>query len=515
MSAVTRWVEYLITDEGRGGDGNGSEGLGTRGYTTATAAVGDTFNIGSSNNKLYIAIDGDSSSYVTLTEGTALDPRFVARDITEKIHNLGKVNDAFDQAQCVWENNKLKLYSGTTGSSSSATVATSGTDTAHTELGWGTATEVGGAASTNVYSSAAKGVVVTGTYNGLFDEIYKIVISKDPTVGVPSKDGSNTYTGTMTVGGVFNNASDLTYTIGIDITNGTTMGGGTGNVPKMSWTSTGDADNSAADVELLYADYWYKVGTKGLMVKFTDAVFNTVVSAWTVACTAPAFAEGSNVTAPAGTAQYVWSGSRGDDTAVALTTSDSAPTRLGSRGLYIQFLGTGNFTAGDEFYVVATPAQPQSVGVSNLNYGNVTVSTESPVKCVMFEILSGAVGLSTVKFGLQSHGTFSHHEAGNTDTLFRFGTVGGGNTAGTSPLDGYEHYGQVTAASINSDTPPSYLYATRANLPVVVDADDSQSVGSCGYAGMTSDLIYINVKLGASEVGANSGINYRVFFDYF
>lgn len=516
MSAVTRWVEYSTTASGIAGDGNAQECKGTRGFSLATASVGDSFDIGSSTNQLHLSIDGDSAPYITLVSGTDLDPRFVARDITEKLHNLGKANDRYDQAQCVWENNQLKIYSGTLGSSSSVTVI-SGANTAHLELGWGTKTETGGAVATNQSAGAPNsfsgGIELSGSYSGFFDEIYRVVITKETNVGTPSKDGSNTYTGTITAGGVFGHTANLTYTLSIDTTNGTTMGGGTGNVPTMSWTSTGSADDGGP-VELLFPDYWYKVGTKGLMVKFTDAVFNTCNPAWTIACTKAIYTDGSNNTNPPGTALYIWSSNRGDDAASALTTSSGTPTRLGSRGVYIRFTAADNFLAGDEFYVICTPPQPQSYDVSVLNYGNVTVSTESSVKSVIFEIMSGAVEMDTVKFGLQSHGTFSHHNAGNSDTKFRFGTVGPENMAGTGDVDGLEWRANVAAADIDSDTPPSYLYATEDNLSVVADADSSESIGNSPYMGMVSDPVFVNIKLGASEVGANSTINYRLYFDY-
>lgn len=318
----------------------------------------------------------------------------------------------------------------------------------------------------------------------------------------------------MTTGGVFQHTSDIEYTISIDTSNGTTMGGGTGNVPTMTWTSTGNADDSAASIELLYPNYWYKLGTKGAMVKFTDAVFNTVATAWTVACTYPQYAQGTNTSSPIGTAMFIWSSTRGDDATTAYTTSSTTPVRLGTRGLYLTVTGTNNLEAGDEFFVICSAPQPASYDITNLDYGNVTVSTESAVKAVMFEIMSGAVEISTVKFGLQSHGSFSHHDAGNSDTMFRFGTIGPGNNAGSSPVDGKEWRQSVVASDISSDTPPSYLYATKEDLAVVADADASQSIGSSSYAGMCADPIFLNVKLGASEVGANSTINYRVYFDY-
>jgi len=302
----------------------------------------------------------------------------------------------------------------------------------------------------------------------------------------------------------------LTYTIQIDATNGTTMGAGTGNVPLMKWSSSTDSGDW---IELLYPNYWYKVGKYGLMVKFTDAVFNSASPAWTIPCYKPDYAQGTNASAPVGTAQYTYSSERGDDNiSGVISTVSGSYTALGSRGLSIKFnptSGSDNLGAGDCFYVICSAPKPSNYNISNLNYGNVTVSTESSVKTVAFEIQSGATQLSTVKFGLQNHGTFSHHNAGNSDTYFRFGTVGPGNVS-----NGYEWYPNITAADIDSDTPPTYLYATDDNLPVVATADDSKSVGNSPLRGLMSDPIWLNIRVGASETGANSSINYRLYFDY-
>ncbi len=518
MAAVTRWVQYPIAGEGVISTGGATvSGLGTRGYVQANSTVGDSFDIGSSNNRLYINLDGDSATYITIASGTDLDPRFVAKDISEKIHNTGLVG-GYVNAQCVWEDNKIKLYSGTLSSSSSATVA-SGANTAHLELGFGSKTETGGstyrggdvALGVNSFNG---GITTSGTYSGFLDETYRIVINSLTQVGTPSKDGSNSYTGTLTADGVYQyDSPNLTYTMSIDVTNGTTMGAGTGNVPTMSWTSTGSVDDGGP-TELLYPDYWYSLGTRGVPVKFTDAVFNTVDPAWTVACTYAQYAEGSNQQAAPGTALFVWSSTRGDHAATALTTSDSTYIRLGTRGVYVKWSGSNNLYAGDEFHVVCKPPQPTSYDITNLNFGNVTVSTDSTVKAVIFEILSGAVEMSTVKFGLQSDGAFSHHDAGNADTEFHFGTVGPGNNAGTGSIDGLEWRANTTATDISSDTPPSYLYATKEDLAVVADADTSEALGASHYMGIIADPVYLGIKLGANEVGANSTINYRLYFDY-
>lgn len=524
MVATTRWIQYDPAAAGEATDGNGNGCKGTVGFSRATANVGDTFTIGPTTNRLYLSIDGDAGPYITMYSGTNLDPRFLAKDITEKMHALGKNNDRWDAAKCVWTNDKadgncFEIYSGTLGSSSSVNVTLEGTNSGASILGFGTVTEQGGIASTNNFSGD---VTVSGTYYGFYDETYKIMITNDNYaetvvaprgVGTPSKDTSNSYDGTLTTGGVFSGGSDITYTISIDVTNGTTMGGGTGNVPRMSWTSSG-GDSSTVATELLYPNHWYKVGDFGLMIKFSDAVFNQSNPGWTINCKKPDYVGGTNASAPVGIAEYVWSSDRGDMSTAPVVTSSGAFTQLGTRGLQIKFNPDGspdNFNAGDIFYVICKAPQPSNYNITSLNYGNVTVSTESDVKCVVFEVESGAVEVSTVKFGLQSHGTFTHHDAGNGDTKFRFGTVGPDNTSGINPNNGIEWYPGITAGDIANDTPPSYLFHTQSNLSVVSTADNSESIGNTG---LVSDPMWVNIRLGSSETGANSTINMRLYFDY-
>jgi len=318
----------------------------------------------------------------------------------------------------------------------------------------------------------------------------------------------------MTTGGVFNASTDIVYTINIDTSNGSTMGAGSGNVPIMTWTSTGGIDDSTVGVELLYADTWYKVGSHGLMVKFTDAVFSSASPAWTIFCYKPQYAYGTSLTAPVGTATYVYSSNRGDDSTAPITTVSGGYTQVGNKGLYIKFNPTQSndyLQAGDEFYIICSAPKPIAYDINSINYGNVTVSTESPVKCVMFEIMSGAVEMSSVRFGLQSHGSFQHHQAGNNDTYFRFGTVGPKNTGSIGPFNAVEWYPGLAASDIDSDIPPSYLYHTKANLQEVSDASSSEPVGSTG---LMSDPMFVCIRLGAAEVGSNSTINNRIFFDY-
>jgi hypothetical protein len=121
--------------------------------------------------------------------------------------------------------------------------------------------------------------------------------------------------------------------------------------------------------------------------------------------------------------------------------------------------------------------------------------------------------MSAVKFGLQSHGTFSHHNENDSDTYFRFGTVGPSANAGSNPTDGQEWWVDVAAADIDNDTPPAYLYATEDNLSVVASADASEDIGNLQLY-LQADPIWVNIRLGANETGANSTINYRLYFDY-
>ena len=526
MAAITRWTKYDTDAVGSTGDGNGEGCIGTRGFSFGIGTISDAdgISIGPTTNRLYVNIDGFTtpSQYITLYSGSLLDPRFIARDITEKLHNVDTSNERWANAVCLWDSgdwadasgeadNRFRIYSGTLGINSSVTVAASGTNSAHSVLGWDSKQETGGAATLNTFNGTAS---TSGTYYGLFDEIYTVMMSNDDNGVDPHRgigvlvDTNIVYGGTATVGGVYTGGADDTYTITIVVANGTTMGAGTGNVPQMRWTSTNADDmGSGKYTELLYSNHWYKVGTEGAMIKFTDAVF--AAGYFTLPVYKANYVEGSNANAAVGSAKYVYASNRGDFSSTPIVTVSGSYTTLGSRGLQIKFTGTNNLYARDVFYVPCAgplPGVAANYNITSLNYGNVTVSTDSAVRSVMFEIESGAIEMSLVKFGLQNHGTFTHHEENNSDTYFRFGTVGVGN-----PKTGTEWYPDIVYTDLDSDVPPAYLYATEDNLSVVATADDSETVGN--YM-LTADPIWACVHLGASETGANSTINYRLYFDY-
>lgn len=533
MAAISRWVRYPIA----GSTGYADVQEGTRGLQRGTANTSDSFTVpGSANNQMKINADGAAGPapyQITLTSGTSLDPRFVARDIQRKVQAAGAgINDGFDYCQVEFNNYKSSngygqfvLRSGSTGASSSMAI-TAGDSSVLSILGLNSlATEAGTndhlGTSTDAVNAAYTGTAtVSGTYRGAFDDIYQAVICPTQPIGSASNGGGNTYgvanAGVATAGGFWNGDTDETYTITIATTNGQTVGGGTGNVPTFTVAST-QSDDIATAQEILYANEPYYIGTRGLTLSWSDAPFGSG-DTFTVICTKPITVDGSNSTGAVATAEYHYRSFLGDDSTTATTTSVNG-TALGRKGLTLAFSDSGVFTPRDEFKVVCKGPTPEAYGIVSMVYGNVTVTTESPVKVHQFEIISGAVDMSSVKFSLQSHGTFSHHDAGDSDTYFRYGTAGFGNPGdgAVNPNEGPEWTTSVVAADLASAKTsgntgaPVHLDSTVVDLAVVSSADNAEDVGN---RSLLSDHIWTNVRLGAQESGANSSINYRLYFDY-
>ncbi|MBD3260709.1 MAG: hypothetical protein GF334_03395 [Candidatus Altiarchaeales archaeon] len=537
MVAVSRFVEFSVTAQTFAtGASTDSPAQGTYGFSRGTGLSGaDTFTITKdSNDQLQVNINGVGPETITLTSGTDLDPRFVARDIEFRLHEANSA-DAFKFAQCKWRNgnwgispkgpnseNSFIIYTGQLGSNGGANdvnVSAGGND-ARATLGFDTVNEQAGADFAGGYTGT---VTVSGNYGGQFDDQYMIQISDHETVFDATANGSPTYSASnVTTGGLYTNSTDTTYTITIDTTNGSTMGAGNDNVPQMTWTSSPVSDSSASPIELLYPDHFYDVGTNGLRVKFADAVFGNN-DQFDVVCSGATTANND----PDGGAKYIFDSYHGDSSkalGIGATTTQQTGTQVGSRGVTVAFEDTGTLDAAnsDIFFITCRGPQPLTEPVTQLNFGNVTVSTNSPVKAVWFEIIGGAVSMSTVKFSLQSDGTFQHHDQGDNDTEFRFGTAGAGNSApGSGPTSNSQEefpvdssgQGRILATDIDSDTPPNYLFATKQDLAVVSSADNAESIGNF-QGGLVSDFIWLAIKLGANETGANSNINYRMFFDF-
>ncbi len=550
MVAVSRFVEFSVTGQTlisvASSEASGAEDAqGTRGYsrgTGLTSGVDDSFTIVlNDTDQMSVDINGSGPFDITLASGTDLDPRFVARDIEFKLHSADSSDD-YKFAQCNWRNggggpnddNSFIIYTGQTGANgvnNDVTVAVPGSPSrdARALLGFDTVVETVGSDKTVTQAGSYDGTVTTsGAYNGQFDDIYTIMISSNESVGDPVANGGNTYAGTAETGGIWTGSDPYDdYVVTVATTNGATMGAGAGNVPTFSVTDSPGSDANANNIELLYHNHWYDVGDLGARIRFTDAVFGDGDS-FTIAAVTASGGSGS-----VGAATYIWSsyqedsskspGSNGGATISPITTSAaSGGTQLGTRGVTVAFGDSGTLTAGDLFTVICRGPQPTDSDVTQLNFGNVTVSTHSSVKTVWFELISGAVSMSTVKFSLQSDGTFSNHDQGDDDTFFRYGTAGGGNASAGSgnqandqaefPVDS-DGLGNVVATDIDSDTPPSYLFATQENLAVVSSADDAETVGNYLEAAV-SDFIWLAIRLGANETGANSTINYRMFFDF-
>lgn len=521
MPATSRFVLFDVDEATKisvesfdDSDAGSTNGRGTVGYCQSTTEAPDTVTIQQGvNDELTFSVDGTGPYAITLTSGTDLDARFIAREISFKLKNFVPL----DLVQCEYINNKFRIYSGTMGTDGGSNVSsvdvTAGNARASLELVSPNTTD----GQVNDNSGTYVGTMsVSGVYTGQFDDIYTLIVAADHPVGDPVAGGGNVYAGTAESAGDWNEGNPGTgtevYTITVDGSTNPTMNGGAGNVPVMTWTSSGTGipggDNDASGVELLYSDYFYEVGTKGLRVKFSDAPFGAS-DTFTVTCTTA-----SGGVNPIGTAEYHWSSLKeGKSTSATTTVSTPGGSRLGTRGIEVSFSSGSSLTAGDEFRVIASGPQPTTLGVTTLNYGAVTVSTYSPVKAVWFELMAGATILSNTKFGLQSHGTAQHHNQGSSDTFFAFGTAGRGNSAGTNPEIQTEWRESVTAADLSSDTPPNYLSATEDNLSEVSTADASEAVG-VGPGEMVSDFIWLAVKLGANETGANSAITYRMFFDF-
>lgn len=513
MPATSRWVLYdPDSDTAFTAATNAAiSGTGTRGYSEASTATSGVFTIVAGvSDQMQVSIDAGSLQQITLTSGTNLDARTVARDIEWKLKQLPQTE--FDLCQVEYINNKFRIWSSTLGTTSQVGIDNGANDCLHllgmasSQGGPVTVNQVNGAASLNNGAYTGQ-LTVGGVYKGQFSDMYTVLIGTIHPIGNVVGSGTNVYTGSGTSTGSWDEAYVETYTISINNSLGSVMNNGAGNVPTMTWTST-SGDNSGAAVELLYSNYYYEVGTKGLRVKFTDAPFGNG-DTFTITCSAIAFAQGSNTAAAVGSAQYVWSSLREGKSSSATTTQVTG-TAVGNKGLTVAFSNSGNLTRRDKFTIIASAPQPTTIGVTVLNYGAVTVSTYSPTKVVWFELIAGATVLSSPRFGLQSHGTAQHHNAGNNDTKFAFGAAGRGNPAS----DGSEwKKGIIGATDLASDTPPSYLNQTEDNLPVVSTAAASKAVG-VAPGEMVTDFLYLAVKLGSTETGSNPSIVYRMFFDF-
>ena len=524
MTATSRFVRYAVA----GSSYITSALAGERGVSRGTDNVSDVFTIpGGANNQIRVNVDSIGAQQITLSSGTSLEARFVASDLSRKVQAFSALGDGFKWFTCDFTNYKsgdgeshFVGKSGSTGASS-AVVFSAGDSDASAILGLSSTTAEAGTTyhtGTTTANTYAGTITVSGTYGGMLDEEYYVVCGKDVLSTIAAGAG-NTYAGTASLGGFWDNDSASTYVVTIDASGGKeVMNAGTGTVPTFTVNDTGVAnDDVAVAQEILYSDYMYYVGTKGILVKWTDAQFGNG-DTFTVTCTPATDAGGGGATGAVGVAKVVWTSSRGDNAASATTTSTSY-VDIGTKGVQMKWTAS-DLTVKDAWRILCRAPTPEAYNVTSMSYGNVTVTTNSAVKVHQFELMSGARVLSNVKFSLNSHGTFSHHDAGNDDTYFHFGTVGAGNRGdGSGPVaaTGVEWKSGITATDISTDKTggatglPTNLWAAKNNLSVVADADSAETVGNYG---LQSDYVFTAIKLGSSETGSNSSIVMRYFYDY-
>ena len=111
MAAVSRFVEFSATEEtfvtGTSADASESATQGSRGFAKGTGLSSgeDSFTITlNSNDQLSVNINSEGARLITLSSGTDLDPRFVARDISYKLHSLSSPTASYKFAQCEFRN---------------------------------------------------------------------------------------------------------------------------------------------------------------------------------------------------------------------------------------------------------------------------------------------------------------------------------------------------------------------------------------------------------------------------
>lgn len=515
MVATSRWLNFaanastLVSAQ----SSNILQGTGEQGYVQgASVAPSGITIVPSVSDSMQIKIDGDATwRTITLTPGTNLDPRVVARDINYKIKQLTPVAAVYDSTSVEYVNNYFKIKSGSLGGSSAVAVQAGSPGNCLPLLKMDPTNQTVPGNIGMSYGGYGGQVTASGTFNGQLDDIYTVMIGTQHPVGEAIPSGTNVYSnllGIVTTAGDWNEATAETYIVSISIAAGNTMNQGTGSVPTMSWTSTG-ADNSTESVELLFRNYWYNVGVKGLRIKFNSDIPFGATDKFNITCTPIQYAVGSATFSGVGYARYVVSSLREGKITSSVATS-TVGSAVGNKGVTIAFSDSGYLTRRQEFKILCSGPQPTTIGATLLNFGSVTVSTYSPTQVVWFELVSGATDLASPRFGLQSHGTAQHHNAGSSDTKFAFGTCGAGLPSIGSNAEWVQNVAGNTDLASDSTT---LLHATDDNMPVVTTADQSNLLGVVPGE-MITDFIYLAIKLGATETGANPSIVWRCFFDY-
>jgi hypothetical protein len=535
--ALPRWVEMYTVSSGIGltsymNAGHNLDymyGRGTlpslRGATPSQIPI----TITSSTSDLMITMnDGlaSTSKIFTLASGTNLDPRMIARDITDRMHREYPTNSPiWTSAYCRWWYNAFEICAGICGHNASVKVDYTANSAAgtlgftHGVTAYGSDNDRfadGGVAAGNKTTNTWSGsMTVSGTsFKGAWDEWTAVAVNSDAGANQGTAaiitHASGTYPGTVTLGGVYNYSDDSVYHVNVSVSGSASyMTGVKDAVPLMTWYGTGgDTTMSGSAIQLLYPNQPYPLGNKGLWIKFSNAPFSYPGDSWMIV--ASGIIDGNNYQWGSVMRKIIWSSHKGDTEWTQQSTATfNNYFRIGRGGVYVAANQNYNVAPGDTIRVRVPGPVPYRYDITSINLGNITVTTSSRVFAVRFDLIGGAVELTNVKFSLLNNGGMGYHDG--TNTAFRFGTVGCGNKA-TATLYDVEWWNGVTVSDMIPPK-PTYLYDIDANLTVVSTADDSKSIGIDPFDALASDYIFCAIQLGADESGQKTVI-YRCYFDY-
>lgn len=488
--------------------------------------------ITSSNSDLMITMNDGlsaSSKTFTLTSGVNLDPRVLARDITDMMHRQYPVNHPiWTQAQCLWWGDGLKLRSGIAGSNASVKVEYTANSAAST-LGFTHGTTAYGSDNNRLYNGEISAgnkltdtwsgsVSVSGTsFAGSYDEYVVVAVNSDAGTGQGSASiithASGTYPGTVTLGGVYNFTTGTTYHLNVTVSGSASyMNGVKDACPVMDWYSDagGGDTTSSGSIQLLYPNYPYPLGNKGLWVKFSNAPFSYPGDSWEIQASGIVTPVGYDYQWGSAMRKVIWSSFRGDtEWDYQDTDTYNNYFRIGRKGLYISANQDYNVAPGDVLRFRIPGPVPYRYDITSIDLGNITVTTSSRVFAVRFDLVGGAVELTNLRFSLLDNGGMGYHDGVNT--AFRWGTVGPGQKAVNTDYD-VEWWNQVNVQDLVTPK-PDYLYAIDENLTEVTTADDSKVIGIDSFESLVSDYIFASIMLGADESGQKTVV-YRAYYDY-
>lgn len=541
--ATPRWVEMYTTNSGSVGlsatwnAGHTLSHMKGRGLPPALrgstpAEVPVTLTPVTSDLKITMnnGVSATSKTF-TLISGTNLSPRVIARDITDKMHREYPVNDPiWTHAYCFWNYDAFEIRGGVCGLNASVSVDYTANSAAD-KLGFTHGVTANGSDNNRLYGGepAADGkttntwsgtISVSGTcFAGSWDEYTIAAVNNDAGTAQGSASivthASGTYPGTVTLGGIYNYSEDTTYHVNVTVSGSASyMNGVLGAVPVLDWYGTGGDPTSYGSVELLYPNYPYPLGNKGLWIKFSNAPFSYPGDSWQILASGILAPSGYNYQWGSAMRTVIWSSLKGDTSWDITPNNGNTATygnyfAIGRKGVYIAADQDYNVAAGDTLRVRVPGPVPYRYDVASVNLGNITVTTASRIFAMRFDLPAGAVELTNVKFSLLDDGGMGYHDGVNT--AFRFGTVGEGQPAVTTSYD-VEWRDGVVVTDLVPPT-PEYLYSSVSNLAEVSTADDSQTIGISPFDGLISDYIFNAIQLGADESGQKTVV-YRCYYDY-